>query len=73
MATRIDAVAAKVREFLRTPREEFHRRAGAEETILPHVECLYYHTQQGAKHLAYYHQLHGTALHFHGNACPCGV
>jgi hypothetical protein len=71
--TRIRVVAARVREFLRTPPEEFYRRADAGETMLPHVECLYYHTRQGAHHLAHYREHDGTALHFRGNACPRGV
>jgi hypothetical protein len=54
MKTRIRVVAKKVREFLLTPQEEFYRRADDYETILPHVECLHYHTREGAKNLALY-------------------
>jgi hypothetical protein len=69
--TRIRVVAKKVREFLRTPQKEFYRRADARETMLPHVECLYYHTREGAKNLALYREKHDEkSLYFHGNTCP---
>ena len=68
--TRIRVVAKKVREFLRTPQKEFYRRADARETMLPHVECLYYHTREGAKNIALYRENHGKSLYFYGNTCP---
>ena len=67
--TRICVVAEKVRAFLRTPHAEFHRRADAGSTMLPHVECFYYHTRDGAKNLALYRENDGMSLHFHGNTC----
>jgi hypothetical protein len=67
---KIFLLAKKVREFLRTPQQEFYRRADDYETILPHVECLHYHTREGAKNLALYREKHDESLYFHGNTCP---
>jgi hypothetical protein len=39
----------------------------------PHVECLYYHSKQGAKNLDYF-KTHATgALAWHGNVCERGA
>ena len=70
MKTRIEVTAAAVSEFLRTPPHFFHGLADAGDTMMPHVQCLYYHSKEGGKHMEYYKANNGKALYYHGNACP---
>ena len=68
--TRIKVTAAAVSEFLQTPPEFFHEMAESDNTMLPHVQCLYYHSKEGGDNLEFYKAHDDKALHFRGNACP---
>ena len=42
----------------------------ASEVPLPIVECLYYHSVEGGKHLEYFDARAAGAWVWNGNACP---
>ena len=46
-----------------------HELSDAGKCMQPHVECLYYHTKQGAKNLEYFKTHAAGALAWHGNVC----
>jgi hypothetical protein len=70
LETRIQALANKVNAFLRTPLDEFARRAAAGDNNVPHVEALYYHSKEGGAHLAHFDANCQTAWDWRGNSCP---
>jgi hypothetical protein len=70
LKTRIAVLARHVNDFLRTPLAEFARRAAAGEANVPHVQCLYYHSVQGGRHLAHFDEHAKGAWDWRGNACP---
>ena len=67
---RIEVVAALVRRFLNAPPEAFHSMADRNLTLVPYVMCLYYHSKQGGKNLAYFDAHTKGAWGWKGNACP---
>ncbi len=70
LATRVRAVALVVRRILNAPYESLHKLADEGHTLMPHVQCFYYHTKEGGKHLAYYDAHAHGAWHWRGNLCP---
>ena len=70
LSTRIQILADRCNAFLNTDPAVFHARSDAGESMLPHVQCLYYHTKQGAKNLAYFDEHAPSAWKWSGNACP---
>jgi hypothetical protein len=71
LPTRIQVLAARVRELLNTPAEVYQERSRKGECMKPYLEILYYHSKQGGKHLAFYEQ-HKDAFHLTPNQCPRG-
>ena len=71
--TRIAVLAKHVNAVLRTPLAEFRRRAAAHECDIPHVQALYYHSQDGGRILAHFDAKATTAWDWRGNACPTSV
>jgi hypothetical protein len=69
LATRIQVLAARVREILNTPAEVYQERSRRCECMKPYLEILYYHSTQGGKHLAYYEE-HREAFYLTPNRCP---
>ena len=67
---RIDVLVRMVNEFLNTPYAEFHELADAGACVLPHVQCLYYHSKQGGEHLAYFDAHARDVWDWIGNSCP---
>jgi hypothetical protein len=69
LATRIQVLAARVRELLNTPAEVYQQRSRELKCTKPHVELLYYHSKRGGKHLDFYEE-HKQCFHLTQNACP---
>ena len=69
LSTRIKDLAARCNAFLNKPASFFHELSDAGECMQPHVQCLYYHTKQGAKNLEYFETHAAGALAWHGNEC----
>ena len=69
LAERIQVLAARIRKLVNTPAERYQELSRKGKCNRPHVELLYYHTQQGGKHLAYYEQ-NKDAFHLRRNKCP---
>lgn len=55
---RVEALVARSLAFLRISDEEFEERSHDEEAMLPSVRCMFYHSEQGSKHLAAYAAAH---------------
>lgn len=74
LTTRIEVVADRVRELLRTPAEAFHQKWKEDEQMLPHVELYYYHSKK-AKHLLdhYAQKADQRAIALTPNQCPRSV
>ena len=72
LATRIQVLAARVRELLNTPAEVYRERSTRGECMKPHLEIMYYHSKQGGKHLDFYEENKG-AFHLTPNKCPRGA
>ena len=66
---RIRVLAEICNNFLRTPAETFHAHAEAGYTTMPNVQCLFYHTKQGAKNLTYFDENTPGAWRWAGNEC----
>ena len=69
LATRIQVLAARVRELLNTPPEVYRERSMRGECMKPHLEIMYYHSKQGGKHLDFYKE-NKEAFHLTPNKCP---
>jgi hypothetical protein len=69
LSTRIKDLAERCNNFLNMPPSFFHELSDAGMCMQPHVECLYYHTKQGAKNLEYFKTHAAGALAWHGNVC----
>ena len=69
LATRIQVLAARVRELLNTPAEVYRERSTRGECMKPHLEILYYHSKQGGKHLDFY-EANKQCFHLTPNKCP---
>ena len=70
LKTRIAVLARYVNDFLRTPLAEFARRAAAGECNVPRVQCLYYHSKDGGRHLAHFDKHAQGPWDWRGNECP---
>ena len=70
---RIRVLAEICNNFVRTPAETFHAHAEAGYTTMPNVQCLFYHTKQGAKNLAYFDEETPGAWRWAGNECRTEV
>jgi hypothetical protein len=70
---RIRVLAEICNNFLRTPAETFHAHAEAGYTTMPNVQCLFYHTKQGAKNLAYFDENTPGVWRWAGNECRTEV
>lgn len=67
--TRIQVLAARVRELLNTPAEVYQQRSREGKCMKPYVELLYYHSKRGGKHLAFYEE-QKQCFHLTPNRCP---
>ena len=72
LPTRVKDLAERCKNFLNKPPSFFHELSDAGECMQPHVECLYYHTKQGAKNLDYFETHTEGAWVWHGNKCERG-
>jgi len=67
---RIEVLAHMCKDVLNTPASEYHTRSDRASCLVPRVQCLYYHTKQGAAHLAYFDAHGNGAWKWRGNMCP---
>jgi len=66
---RIQVLGKRVSDYLNTPAEAFHKLADEGLTMVPRVECFYYHSKEAKTHLDYYKALTKGEWDYRGNSC----
>jgi hypothetical protein len=67
LADRIDTLASACNRFLNTPADEFQKLSDVGEADIPHVQCFYYHSEQGRSILDHFDSHAPGAWDWRGN------